>query len=84
MPSAATRWTHRLAHSAKDYKSEEERQIPRDIVYKWNLKYNTTVLIHKRETDTQTHRIDLWVPRGRGAGEGQTGSLGLGDASPYT
>ena len=75
MPSVATRWTHRLAHSGKDYKSKEERQIPSDIIYKWNLKYNTNVLIH---------RIDLWVPRGRGAGEGQTGSLGLGDASPYT
>ena len=44
--------TQRLAYSAKYYKSETERQIPRDNIYKWNLKYNTSVFIHKKETDS--------------------------------
>ena len=33
-------------------KSEKERQIPYDIAYMWNLKYDTNVLTYK----TQTHR----------------------------
>ena len=32
----------------------------------WNLKYDTSKLIYETETDSQTYRIDLWLPRGRG------------------
>ena len=32
----------------------------------WNLKYDTNELIYKTETDSQTHRTDLWLPRGWG------------------
>ena len=35
-------------------KSEEERQIPYDITYTWNLKYDTNEPIYETETDTQT------------------------------
>ena len=35
-------------------KSERERQIPYDITYMWNLKYDTNELIYKIETDSQT------------------------------
>ena len=35
-------------------KSERERQIPYDITYMWNLKYDTKELIYKTETDSQT------------------------------
>ena len=35
-------------------KSEKERQIPYDITYMWNLKYDTNELIYKAETDSQT------------------------------
>ena len=35
-------------------KSERERQIPYDITYMWNLKYDTNELIYETETDTQT------------------------------
>ena len=35
-------------------KSERERQIPNDIAYMWNLKYNTNELIDKTETASQT------------------------------
>ena len=62
-------------------KSERERQIPYDIIYMWNLKYDTNELIY--ETETQTERTNLWLPRGSGLGEGRTGSLGLADANYY-
>ena len=31
-----------------------ERQIPYNIIYMWNLKYDTNELIYKTETDSQT------------------------------
>ena len=34
-------------------KSERERQIPYDITYMWNLKYDTNELLYKTETDSQ-------------------------------
>ena len=34
----------------------------------WNLKYDTNELIHDTETDSQTQKINLWLPRGRGDG----------------
>ena len=35
-------------------KSERERQIPYDITYMWNLKYDTNELIYETEIDSQT------------------------------
>ena len=35
-------------------KSERERQIPYDITYMWNLKYDKNELIYKAETDSET------------------------------
>ena len=35
-------------------KSERERQIPYDITYMWNLKYDANELIYETETDSQT------------------------------
>ena len=34
-------------------KSERERQIPYDITYMWNLKYDTKQHIYKTKTDSQ-------------------------------
>ena len=48
-----------------------------------NLKYDTSELSYKTETDSQTQRPDLWLPRGRGLREGWIGSLGLADANYY-
>ena len=31
----------------------------------WNLKYDINEPIYKTETDSQTQRTDLWLPRGR-------------------
>ena len=48
-------------------KSERERQIPYDITYMWNLKYDTNEPIY--ETHSQTKKANLWLPRGKGVGE---------------
>ena len=72
----ATRDSH-----TKRSKSDRERQIPYYITYMGDLKHDTNELIY--ETDSQTERTDLWLPRGRGAGEGWTGNLGLADANYY-
>ena len=34
-------------------KSDRERQIPHDITYMWNLKYDTNEFTYKTETDSQ-------------------------------
>ena len=41
-------------HHSKPNKSERERQIPYDITYMWNVKYDTNEHIYKTETDSQT------------------------------
>ena len=53
--------------------SQKEKSIPYDIIYMWNLKYNTKNLPMKQ---TQ-NRFVLAM------GVGRTGSLGLGDTSYY-
>ena len=35
----------------------------------WNLKYDTNKLIYQTETDSQTWKTNLWLPKGR-EGEG--------------
>ena len=35
-------------------KSEKERQIPYNITYMWNLKYDTNELIYETGKDSQT------------------------------
>ena len=35
-------------------KSEREKQIPYDITYMWNLKYDTNEPIYETETESQT------------------------------
>ena len=41
-------------YPTKQRKSERERQIPYDITYRWNLKYDTNKLSYEREIDSQT------------------------------
>ena len=50
----------------------------------WNLKYGTNEPTYKTETDPQIWRTDLRLTKGRGGGEGWTGSLGLVNANYYT
>ena len=49
----------------------------------WNLKYDTNELIYETETDSLTRRTVLWLPRGRGLGEGWSARLGLANVSSY-
>ena len=35
----------------------------------WNLKYDTNELIYKTETDSQTEKANLRLPKGKGRGE---------------
>ena len=62
--------------------SQKEKDKYHDITYMWNLKYDKNEPIYKIETDSQTQRTDLWLPRGVG-GEGIDVSLGLVDANYY-
>ena len=49
----------------------------------WNLKYDTNELIYETETDSQTQRADLWLPREVGVGKEWIGSMGLEYANYY-
>ena len=37
-----------------------------DITYMWNLKYDTNEFTYKTETDSQTQKTNLWLPKGKG------------------
>ena len=39
-------------YHTKGSKSERERQIPYDITYMWNIKYNTNEPIYETETES--------------------------------
>ena len=41
-------------YNTKWRKADRERQIPYDITYMWNLKYDTKELIYETETASQT------------------------------
>ena len=61
--SAKKQWNNAICSNmdtTRDYhtkwsKSERERQIPYDITYMWNLKYDTNEPICEAETDSQIH-----------------------------
>ena len=55
-----------------EVKSERDRQIPYDITYMWNLKYDTKELIYETKMDSQTEQT-CDCHGGEGMGEGWTG-----------
>ena len=63
--------------------SQKEKDKYHMICYMWDLKHDTNELTYETETDSQTQRTDLWLPRGRGGREGWIGIWGLSDASYY-
>ena len=69
MPFAAT-WMDLEIIILSAIKSERERQIPYDIAYLWNLKYDTNEFIYKTEIDSQIQKTNLQLPKGKGGGEG--------------
>ena len=54
MPFAATSMNLDRDYYIKQSKSERERQISYDIIYMWNIKYDTNEHIYESETDSQT------------------------------
>ena len=46
-------------------KSDKARQILYDMAYTWNLKKDTNELVYKTETDPQTQKTKLWLPKGK-------------------
>ena len=48
-------------------KSVRQKQIPYDITYMWNQRYDTSELIYKRVTDIENK---LWLPKREEDGEG--------------
>ena len=81
MPFAAT-WMDLEIIILSEVKSERERQIPYDIPYMWNLKQDTNELFYKTETDSQTQKANLWLPKGKG-GWGRD-KLGVGNQQIQT
>ena len=63
--------------------SERGGQIPYDITYMWNVKYDTNELIYKTETDSDIENQTYGCQRADRVGEGWIGSLGLADANYY-
>ena len=43
----------------------QKRQRPYDTTYTWNLKRDTNEFIYKAETDSQTQKTHLRLPKGR-------------------
>ena len=62
MPFAAHRCTR--DYQTKWSKSETQRQIPYNITYMWNLKYDTKEPACETETKPRMYRIDWSLPGG--------------------
>ena len=62
-------------------KSQRERQIPYDITYMWNLKYNTSESISETETDSDIENR-LVVATGGGGGGGKGWEFGISGCKP--
>ena len=80
MPFAAT-WMQ-LDYHTKWSKSERERQIPYDVTYTWNLKYDTNEPIHEIETDS--HIEDrLMIAKGQWGKGGKDWEFVISDVNYY-
>ena len=44
--------------------------MPYDNIHVWNLKFDASELIHNTETDSQTYKTNLGLPKGKRVGEG--------------
>ena len=76
MPVAATCMQLQIL-MLSEVSQKDKDKIPYDITYMWNLKYGRDEPIYKTETDSQTKRTHLRLPKGGGEGVGWTGSLGV-------
>ena len=49
--------------------------MPQDTIHMWNLKNDTNDLIQETEIDSETHKANLQLPKGKG---GEKDKLGVG------
>jgi len=47
---------------------QKRKEIPYDATYMWNLECGPNESVSKTETDSQTERTALWLPRGKAWG----------------
>ena len=72
MPFAATWMDLEIVILSK--MSDREEEVSYNIPYIWNLKRNDThEFIHNTEKDSQTQRMNLWLPGGRMEGRDSQG-----------
>ena len=57
--------------------THKEKDKYHTISHMWNLKYDANELSYETETDSQTWRTDLWLPRERGGGGGMDWECGI-------
>ena len=75
MPFAATWMDLQIVILSEVSQTEKEKYHKTASMQ--NLKNDTNELIYKVEADSQTQRMNLWLPGGKGRREGYLGSLGL-------
>ena len=66
MPFAATWMDLKIIVLSKVSQTKTNSQ---DIAYMQNLKNDAIELVYKTETDSQTQKINLWLPKGKGGWE---------------
>ena len=71
----------RLRHTHTQVKiSHKKKQIPCDVTYMWNLKYDATGLTYKIEADSDTENRAV-VAKGEGTGGRMESEFGTGEAN---
>ena len=78
--SFAATWMQLAILILSEVSQKEKYKIPYYSTYMWNLKYGTNESICRTETDSQTQKTNLWLPRGRREG---VDGLGLVDTNYY-
>ena len=72
-----------MAESKEELKSllmkvkKESEKAGLKCIYMWDPKHDTSELKYKTETDPQTWKIDVWLPRGREAKAGKDWESGI-------
>ena len=70
-------------YHTKRSKSKRDRQIPYDITYTRNLKYDTNEFICETATATQMQRTDVWLPKGEMGRGGLDWEFGISRCKPF-
>ena len=65
MPCAATGMQREILNFS-EVSEARERQTPYETTSMWNLKCGTDDSTYRTETDSQTWKTAVWLPRGKG------------------